>query len=130
MSEQAELFYESLTDAMRGTVDALGGPKVVGPMLWPEKTIDEARRHLLDCLNPDRQHRLDPDHFRMLLQLARAKGVHLLATWLMEDVGYAAPQPTDPEDQIAELQRTFNRKVDELSNLVGQINRTRMKAVG
>lgn len=128
--QQQQLFFETFNDVLRATVDALGGPKVVGEMLWPEKTIDEARRQLLDCLNPDRQHRLDPDRLLLLLKLARAKGIHLATSWLLEDVGYQPPVPIEPEDELAQLQRDFIRAAETIEAIGKRIDRVRIKAVG
>ena len=35
-------FFEGPEDALREAVRAIGGPKKVGPMLWPDKTPDAA----------------------------------------------------------------------------------------
>lgn len=131
MIGQGELFFETLPDALRATIDALGGPKAVGVQLWPEKTVDEARRLLLDCLNPDRPHRLDPETLLLLLRLAREKGVHLAVSWMMADLGYARPTPIDPEDQLAEHERQFIRAVEKAQGFASLIerSRTRLKAV-
>ena len=37
---------DSMNDALIALVKALGGSKVVGPMLWPEKMADAAQRVL------------------------------------------------------------------------------------
>lgn len=129
MSEQGELFYETLTDALRATVDALGGPKVVGVMLWPEMGLDEARRRLLDCLNPDRQHRLDPDRLLRLMKLSREKGVHIAIAWILAELGYATPQPIEPEDQQAELIRQFNRAAETVSAMGERILRLGVQGI-
>lgn len=129
MSEQGELFYESLPDALRATVDALGGPKVVGVILWPEKPVDEARRLLLDCLNPDRPHRLDPETLLLLLRIAREKGIHLAVSWILSSLGYAPPQPIEPEDQQAELIRQFNRSAAEVVAMGERIARLNITAI-
>lgn len=39
---QMSLMHESLNDALRETVQAIGGTKKVGCMLWPEMTADHA----------------------------------------------------------------------------------------
>ena len=49
--DQPLLFVDTSDDAVRDTVRALGGAKVVGPLLWPTKKPDQAERNLLDCLN-------------------------------------------------------------------------------
>lgn len=130
METQGELFYETLTDALRATVDALGGPKVVGGKLWHEIGIDEARRRLLDCLNPDRQHRLDPERLLLLLKLARSKGIHTAMAWILDDVGYAPPQPVEPVDEDAELLRMECQLMERLEALMKRRERLRIKAVG
>lgn len=129
MNDQQELFYETLIDAIRATVDALGGPKVVGQMLWHEKGTDEARRLLLDCLNPDRAQRLDPERLVLLLKIARAKGVHTAIGWILDEVGYAKPQPVEPEDQQAELIRQFNRAAESVTAMGERILRLGVQGV-
>ncbi len=128
--DQQELFYETLIDALRATVDALGGPKVVGSVLWHEMGTDEARRRLLDCLNPDRQHRLDPDRLVLLLKMARAKGIHTAIAWILAEVGYAAPQPVEPQDEEAELLRQEVACMDRLEALMKRRERLRLKVAG
>ncbi len=105
---QGSLFHESIYEALRATVAGLGGAKQVSTILWPEKPIDEANRLLLDCLNPERAARLDPEKLLLLLKLGREKGIHVAMAWILEDAGYAPPVPLEPEDHQAELIRQFN----------------------
>jgi hypothetical protein len=116
--------------ALRGTIDALGGAKVVGSALWPELSVDAGHRRLLDCLNQDRQQRLDPEKLLLLLKLARAKGIHLAMAWILEDVGYAPPQPIEPIDEMAELQKQFIRAAETIEAISKRIDRVRLKGVG
>ena len=67
---------DSINDALIDAVKALGGSKQVGPLLWAEKTPEAAQRLLLACLNEDRPEHLTPDHFALVLKLAKAKGCH------------------------------------------------------
>lgn len=69
--------YESLNDALIDCVKAAGGSKQVAPMLWPEKSVDEAARLLCDCLNHDRNQKLSPDQTLFILKLAKDKGCHI-----------------------------------------------------
>ena len=55
---QEPLFVETVNEALREIVKALGGAKKVAAQLRPQKTVDEAARWLLDCLNPERRERL------------------------------------------------------------------------
>lgn len=128
MTDQQQLFYETWNDVLRATVDFLGGPKEVGSMLWPEKTVSEAHRACLDCLNPERPHQFgEKEH--LLISLARAKDFHLPMVWLSQRFNYAPPQPIEPQDQIAELQRQFIRAVETASGFAKLLERTRLKAV-
>lgn len=124
---QQELFHESLHDALKAVVAALGGLKVVGIQLWPEKPVDEAARYLADCLNPDRPHGLHPEKLLLLLRLAHARGVHTGFTWISREVGYADPTPIEPEDELAELQRQFIRSVESLDGLMKRAERIGMR---
>lgn len=120
---QTELFHESIHDALKATVAALGGLKAVGVQLWPEKPVDEAARYLSDCLNPDRPHGLHPEKLLLLLRLSARAGVHSAFTWISREIGYTDPTPSEPEDEIAELQRQFIRSVDSLDSVRKRIER-------
>jgi len=96
---------ETLNQALVECVKACGGSKQVGHKLWPEKTVDAAQRHLLNCLNEDKPERLSPDHLLMLLRLARDRGCHVGVAYMLETLGYAPPVPTDPKDELTELLR-------------------------
>jgi len=98
---------ENLNEAIMAAVRAIGGAKVVGPMLWPEKQPEAAQRLLLDCLNPDRPAHLTPEQFALVLRKARQAGHHEAAEWLMDQLGYTKPTPREPRDEVAELQRQF-----------------------
>ena len=75
----------SLTLALVEAVKALGGSKVVGCKLWPEKAPDAAQRLLLDCLNDDRPAHLTPEHVVLILRLARQAGHHGAVGWLLAE---------------------------------------------
>lgn len=114
---------ESMNDALIEAVKALGGSKQVGPMLWPEAAPDAAQRKLLDALNPDRPAHLTPDQAVLVLRKARLAGHHQAAEWLMHKLGYAAPQPVEPRNELAELQRQFIGAVEVQRQLLQQMER-------
>ena len=97
--------FDSLGEALKATVIALGGSKTVGVLLWPEKDVEPAQRHLLACLNDGKAERLSPEHLLLLLKLARDKGHHVGITHILASLGYAAPQPIEPRDEAADLMR-------------------------
>lgn len=119
--QQEPLFCEDITEALRATVQALGGPKKVGYELWPTLGIDGAASKMRDCLNADRRQHLDPNDLLALMSMARSHGVHTLAAYLMREAGYADPQPVEPEDQRAALQREFIESVRRLEVLNKQL---------
>lgn len=121
---------DSLNDELIAMVKALGGSKVIGPMLWPEKMADAAQRLLLDCLNPERPAHLTPEQMLFLLKKARQAGQHGAIEWLMGDLGYAKPIPIDPRDESAELQRQFIAATEQMSQMMARMQALQEAQVG
>lgn len=119
----ASLFHESLADALRDCIAACGGLKTVGKLLWPEKEADIAGRLLADCLNESKREKLSPEQVLLLLRLAREKGCHAGMTFIARDLGYADPQPVEPEDERAKLQREFIEASKHMAKLAERIER-------
>lgn len=107
MTDQPPLWHDTISDALRTCVSALGGPKKAGSLLRPELPVDQAGRWLSDCLNDARRDHLSLEHLLMLLVEARRVGCHAGMAFICEHVGYADPQPVEPEDEAAALQREF-----------------------
>ncbi len=120
---QLNLVHEDLTDLLRSVVNSLGGPKEVGRRLYPQKGEDAARRYLLDCLNPDRDHDIGTEGFLTLLRWAREKGAHFAVNWLCDELGYTRPTPIEPEDQRAEAQRQFLAGLERLEQLAKRLQK-------
>lgn len=108
---------ESINAALIDLVRALGGSKTVGPMLWPEKTMEAAQRALLDALNAERPAHLTPEQTLFLLKKGREIGYHAALEWICADVGYSTPTPIAPKDEIAELQRQFIEAVKAVQTI-------------
>lgn len=123
--QQLPLFVEDITEAIRATVTALGGYKRIGAEMRPELPADQAGRWLADCLNHDRRDKLCPDQVGWIRRRARKAGVHVLATFEARDAGYAEPQPIEPEDERAKLQREFVMAMKGMEQLA-----RRLEAVG
>ena len=121
MTDQLPLIVEDYLDAIRATVQALGGAKRIGSDMKPDLSVEAAGRWLSDCCNPDRRERLSPTELAYLRKRARAAGVHIMATFEMRDAGYADPTPVEPEDQRAALQRAFIQQTQELQRMLGQL---------
>lgn len=120
---QSALFHESITDALREVVQALGGAKKVGAAMRPEKTVDEAARWLADCLNSDRREKFCPEQVLWLLREGRKAGCHAAMNFLAMDSGYAAPTPVEPEDEMAKLQRQFIESTRSMAQMMARIER-------
>lgn len=118
MASQPELFHESLNDALREVVQALGGPKRVGAAMRPEKSPDEAGRWVLDCLNADRREHFHPDQVLWLLREGRRIGCHAGARFMNREAGYAEPVPIDPSDQKQKLVETIQYASEQLKSAV------------
>ena len=125
--DQPALFHDSLTDALNDCVRALGGPKSVGHAMRPEKSIDDARRWLLDALNPDRSEKLSPDQVLWILREARKVNCHAAFTYIARECGYADPVPVEPEDQHAALQREFSQAVKALAAIASRMDRVGLR---
>lgn len=123
MTTNPWLFHDSLADALRECVQACGGHKAVGVLLWPEKAADVAGRLLSDCLNDAKRERLSPEQVLLLLRLARERGCHAAMHFIARDAGYSDPQPLEPEDERAKLQREFIEASRHFTRLAAQMER-------
>lgn len=121
MSDQIPLFVEDYDEAIRATVQALGGFKRVGADMKPDLGVEAAGRWLSDCCNPGRRERLTPSELAYLRRRARQAGVHVLAAFEMRDAGYAEPQPVEPEDERAALQRDFIEHTKALERMLQRL---------
>ena len=119
---------DSLNSALVECVKVLGGSKQVGPLLWPEKAPEAAQRLLLDCLNEDRPAHLLPDQVLLVLSLARQKGYHAAFGYMADRLGYAAPVPVEPRDEVAELQRQFIAATQTMTALALRMERLTPRA--
>lgn len=97
----AEDIYEALREAVR----ALGGAKAVGHRLRPEKAINGVERWLLDCLNPDRAEKLDPEQVVLIARWSCEVGHHGLIAFMCGSAGYTQPQPRAFADQLVQAQQ-------------------------
>lgn len=121
--QQLTLVHETLEDALREVVNALGGFKKVGPLMRPNKTAEQAANWLRDCLNESRREDLHPGDVIWLLREGRAAGVHTAMAFLAAEAGYRTPEPVEPADTRAELMREFNASVEKLQKLAAACER-------
>lgn len=120
--DQQNLFHERIEDAA-AVVDACGGRKVMAAELWPDKPIRDAQNLLDACLNPGRREKLDPSQLVYIAKRGRQVGCHLLMTFLARECGYSDPEPVEPEDERAKLQREFNETFKQFQFLAAKLER-------
>jgi len=118
---QAPLFHESLAEALRTSVMALGGFKRVGADLWPELPADRAGRDLTDCLSQNSARKLSLEQVEFIFRKARMVGCHAVMHYLAQTGDYESPRPTDPETEVQRLQREFVEAQRNLAKLVDRI---------
>lgn len=126
---QSRLWYESAEEALQSLVDALGGYKRVGAELWPSLPALEAGRRLADCLNPARAHKLELREVLWLLRKGREAGCHIALAYVNEACGYAPPEPVNPEDEHAKLQREFIAAVESLDQIRKRLDANTLRRV-
>lgn len=124
-----QLFSEDIYDALGDLVRALGGTKVVGSQMRPEKPADDAGKWVKDCLNRQRPERFDPEQVLWLLRKGREVGCHSALNYLCDEAGYQRAAPREPEDERAALIRQYIESVKYQRQLVERIERTTMRPV-
>lgn len=117
----------NVLEALKRLVEALGGAKEVGHRMRPEKSVADARIWLLNCLNEDRQEKLDPEQVLLLLRWGHGAGCHDAINYVCHATGYASPAPLTPADELADLSRQAIRAANRAQELNRELL-ARMKA--
>lgn len=125
MSDQQRLFFDDINDALRCTIQAVGGSKIVGAKLWPDKTPDAAGRLVADCLNAAKHERFTPDQVLLILRWGHDIGSHAGMSFIAQEAGYEI-RPITPDaerdrlaDAILEGTRMLERAVRVAERLNG-----------
>jgi hypothetical protein len=118
--DQEPLFHERIEDAIAAVVDRLGRKKVAG-LLWPDKIPRDAHNLIDACLNPERKERLSPTQLMFVARLGRDAGLHGIATFMCRELGYADPEPIEPEDEARKLQREFMEGVKRMEGMAKRL---------
>lgn len=121
---QIPLIHEDFLSALTTCVQALGGAKKVGVMLRPEyeEDPDKAARWLLSCcLNNHRDEKLSFEQTFKVMREAKQAGCHVAMAHIAQEVGYADPQPIEPEDEKARLQRDYIAAVKSIGTIAQRL---------
>ena len=119
--EQLSLVHEDIYDALRTCVQAAGGAKAIGHLLWPELKPDKAGNRLADAMNAMKRDVLNPEQVLLILREGRKAGCHAAMYFIADECDYQRPQPIEPEDEKARLQREYVEAVQQLQKLTSQI---------
>lgn len=123
VTHQPSLLHDTIEEALGDVLHALGGPKAVAAELWPSKNLQDGARYLRHCLNEDRAEKLALHEVMWLLKAGARAGCHVAMHFINRECGYAKPEPVNPEDEKAKLQREFKASVTQLSTLAARIER-------
>ncbi len=118
---QMALIHESIIDALREAIQAAGGNKPIGAVLFPDLPVDQAAGRVRDCLNPDRREHFSPGQIVVIARMARDAGNHAVMGFLAAELGYLKPVAVEPESQLAELQRAFVEATKTLHGMATRI---------
>ena len=104
---QNKLWHDDIYDALDTIVKVLGGKAAVGVMLKPELNgkPGTAEGWVKDCLNRNNKSDFKPQQLIHLLAEARKKGCHVGMYQVCDEADYQRPQPIEPEDEMARLER-------------------------
>lgn len=120
---QAELpMFESVEDALKSAIYALGGTKKVGPMIWPAKGVDASYRLLNDCLNPLRAERLDLEQSMLVLRAARDAGCYAPFQWVAGECGFDA-RPVTKAEEIDRVASVVESSTKTLAHAIASLER-------
>lgn len=121
--KQTELFHEDIFEALRTDIQALGGSKVVGAMLWPQLSPDKAGEKLANCLNRTRQEKFDPEEVLFIQREAARVGSLASLSFHADYVSIHRPVVIEPEDEKAQLQKDYIAAVEQISAIAKRLER-------
>lgn len=115
--EQADLWHETIFDAVGTAVKAAGGPKKIVPKLWPAVPEGQAAQRLRDAINPEHAQKLCLSEFVHVARLAKDAGDNSIMEFLARDLGYElkALAPADAKKRAKRARRLA--LLDELKRL-------------
>lgn len=119
--QQETLWHETLEDALKDVVVALGGPKKVGSQLWPALPIEDAARKLNHCLDRDKPNKLSPDELLWLLRAGVEAGCLTPLTFINRFCKCEDAKPLDPETEKERLMREFMHAQRQMALMAGRL---------
>lgn len=119
-------FYESPEDALRAAIQALGGAKVIGNLIWPDKSVETAANRLLDCTNSARAEKLEITQVMFILRKARDAGFHAPFLWLSNQLGYES-RPVSQDEEEDRITHVIEMSAKTLAQSIEKLERLRQQ---
>lgn len=124
--EQLDLIHESVIDALRSAIAALGGVKKVACQLRPSWEPDRAQKWLSNALDDGRPEKPEVQDVIWILREAKRVGFHDAMTYFAHECEYSAT-PIEPETELARLEREFISAVRTLNKITPKIEEARLR---
>lgn len=124
--EQLDLIHESVRDATRSAIAALGGIKRVAVQLRSTWEPERAQRWLNNCLDDNRAEKLEIEDHIWIFREAKRIGYHAAMQYFARECEYDA-KPVEPESELARLQREYVQAVKLLASLTPKIEEAKAK---
>jgi hypothetical protein len=118
---QAELFHDTIYDALGADISAIGGFKVVAGKLWPAENPTTAATKLRNAINPDQAQKLCPDEILRVKRLAKEVGSYATVTYEARELGFDFAW-IQPEDEAARIQRRATELMEQLTRELKRSN--------
>lgn len=117
-----KLFYDDIFDALQRTIaDSPRSFKECAAFLRPDLKPESAYAWLKACVNADGDQSLK---FQQIVSLAKFCGRFDALFCMADELAHQRPQPANPRDEMAELQRRFIESVHAQRDLVERMERT------
>lgn len=124
--EQLDLIHESVRDATRSAIAALGGVKRVACHLRPSWEPERAQRWLNNALDDNRPEKLEIEDHIWIFREAKKIGYHAAMQYFARECEYEAA-PIEPESELARLQREYINAVKTLATIAPKIESAQAK---
>jgi hypothetical protein len=124
--EQLDLIHESVRDATRSAIAALGGAKRVACLLRPAMEPDRAQRWLNNALDDNRPEKLEIEDHIWIFREAKKIGYHAAMQYFARECEYEV-SPVEPESELARLQREYINAVKALQSLTPKLEAAQTK---
>ena len=120
--EQEQLWHDTLESALWSTAERIG-PKKLGSEMFPEMSPEDAAKVIARWCNTERPEKPSPSQIEYIARRGREHDCHIVMHYLAQSCGYAEPEPVNPEDERAKLQRQFIDAVGELRAIEKRMER-------